>query len=76
MPLTTPPMAMVSEARPQRFPFNDSPAEMVRSMAPGSVIVDLAAETGGNCELSVAGEIVVADSRLAAARRGHDSSGS
>jgi NAD(P) transhydrogenase subunit alpha len=34
-------------------------AEMVESMKPGSVIVDLAAEQGGNCELSVAGEIVV-----------------
>ena len=32
---------------------------MVRSMKPGSVIVDLAAETGGNCELTVAGETVV-----------------
>jgi NAD(P) transhydrogenase subunit alpha len=32
--------------------------ETVRQMAPGSVIVDLAAETGGNCELTVAGEIV------------------
>ncbi len=30
-------------------------------MAPGSVIVDLAAETGGNCELTVAGETVVSD---------------
>jgi NAD(P) transhydrogenase subunit alpha len=29
-------------------------AEMVRSMRPGSVIVDLAAETGGNCELTQA----------------------
>ena len=28
-------------------------------MAAGSVIVDLAAETGGNCELTVAGETVV-----------------
>ena len=28
-------------------------------MAPGSVIVDLAAETGGNCELTEAGETVV-----------------
>jgi len=28
-------------------------------MAPGSVIVDLAAETGGNCELTRPGEIVV-----------------
>lgn len=33
-------------------------ADMVRSMRPGSVIVDLAAETGGNCELTVAGETV------------------
>lgn len=31
---------------------------MVDSMAPGSVIVDLAAETGGNVEGSVAGEVV------------------
>lgn len=31
---------------------------MVKSMKPGSVIVDLAVETGGNCELSKAGEIV------------------
>jgi H+-translocating NAD(P) transhydrogenase subunit alpha len=33
-------------------------AEMVRTMRPGSVIVDLAAETGGNCELTRVGEIV------------------
>ncbi len=32
--------------------------EMVRGMKPGSVIVDLAAEQGGNCSLSRAGEIV------------------
>ena len=32
---------------------------MVKAMRPGSVIVDLAAETGGNCELTVAGETVV-----------------
>jgi len=31
---------------------------MVRSMRPGSVIVDLAAEQGGNCALTQAGEIV------------------
>jgi len=30
---------------------------MVEGMRPGSVIVDLAAESGGNCELSVPGEI-------------------
>jgi NAD(P) transhydrogenase subunit alpha len=34
-------------------------AEMVRSMKPGSVIIDLAAEGGGNCELSVPGKTVV-----------------
>ncbi|WCL53959.1 Re/Si-specific NAD(P)(+) transhydrogenase subunit alpha [Gimibacter soli] len=33
-------------------------AEMVKSMRPGSVIVDLAVEAGGNCELSKPGEIV------------------
>jgi len=31
-------------------------AEMVKNMAPGSVIVDLASERGGNCELTVPGE--------------------
>lgn len=34
-------------------------AEMVKGMAPGSVILDLAAERGGNCELTRAGESVV-----------------
>lgn len=34
-------------------------AEMVRAMRPGSVVVDLAAEYGGNCELTVAGETIV-----------------
>ena len=33
--------------------------QAVRNMKPGSVIVDLAAETGGNCELTEAGETVV-----------------
>jgi len=33
--------------------------EMVKSMKQGSVIVDMAAEQGGNCELTVPGEIVV-----------------
>jgi NAD(P) transhydrogenase subunit alpha len=32
---------------------------MVQSMKPGSVIYDLAAETGGNCTLTVPGEVVV-----------------
>jgi NAD(P) transhydrogenase subunit alpha len=34
-------------------------AEMVKSMKPGSVIVDMAAEQGGNCELTVPGQAVV-----------------
>ncbi len=33
--------------------------EMVASMKPGSVIIDLAAEAGGNCEATVPGEMVV-----------------
>jgi H+-translocating NAD(P) transhydrogenase subunit alpha len=41
--------------------------EMVASMRPGSVIVDLAAEAGGNCEASVPGETVDVDGvRIAA----------
>jgi len=35
--------------------------EMVAAMRPGSVIVDLAASGGGNCELTVPGERVVSD---------------
>ena len=34
-------------------------ASAVRAMKPGAVIVDLAAETGGNCELTKAGETVI-----------------
>lgn len=33
-------------------------ADMVKGMAPGSVIVDLASERGGNCELTRMGEVV------------------
>lgn len=33
-------------------------AKMVESMKPGSIIVDLAVESGGNCELAVAGQVV------------------
>jgi len=36
-------------------------AEMVRAMRDGSVVVDLAAEQGGNCELTEPGEVVVRD---------------
>ncbi len=35
-------------------------ASMVESMRPGSVIVDMAAEQGGNCELTKPGEVVTA----------------
>ena len=34
-------------------------AEMVQSMKPGSIIVDMAAEQGGNCELTEPGKVVV-----------------
>jgi NAD(P) transhydrogenase subunit alpha len=36
-------------------------ADMVRGMKPGAVIVDLAAETGGNCELTKPGETVLSN---------------
>ena len=35
--------------------------DMVEGMAPGSVIVDMAAETGGNCELTVKDEKIVTE---------------
>jgi len=37
-----------------------APPEAVEGMRPGSMIVDLAAETGGNCELTEPGETIVA----------------
>ena len=37
------------------------PASAVRAMRPGSVIVDLASETGGNCELTEPGREIVVD---------------
>jgi NAD(P) transhydrogenase subunit alpha len=36
-------------------------ADMVRTMKPGSVIVDMAVESGGNCELSEKGQTVIKD---------------
>ena len=49
-----------------QIPGRDAPrlitAEMVKHMRPGSVIVDLAAESGGNCELTRGGETVQAGS--------------
>jgi NAD(P) transhydrogenase subunit alpha len=45
-----------------QIPGRDAPrlitADMVAGMKPGAVIVDLAAESGGNCELTKAGETV------------------
>ena len=35
--------------------------DMVDSMKPGSVIVDLAAETGGNAETTVPGQVITTD---------------
>ena len=47
------------------IPNRDAPelwtTDMVKSMKPGSVIVDLAAEKGGNCKLTVLDEKVVTD---------------
>ncbi|MCY4307923.1 MAG: Re/Si-specific NAD(P)(+) transhydrogenase subunit alpha [Rhodobacteraceae bacterium] len=39
-------------------------ADMVEAMKPGSVIVDLAAEKGGNCDLTKPGEKIVADNKV------------
>ncbi len=47
------------------IPGRDAPVlwtkDMVEAMKPGSVIVDLAAERGGNCELTRADEKIVSD---------------
>jgi NAD(P) transhydrogenase subunit alpha len=37
------------------------PAEMVGLMKPGSVVVDLAAEQGGNCDLTVPNEVITSE---------------
>lgn len=47
------------------IPGRDAPklwlADMVAAMKPGSVVVDLAAERGGNCDLTLANEKIVSD---------------
>ncbi|WP_432349409.1 Re/Si-specific NAD(P)(+) transhydrogenase subunit alpha (plasmid) [Shinella yambaruensis] len=47
------------------IPGRDAPklwlADMVAAMKPGSVVVDLAAERGGNCDLTVADQKIVSD---------------
>ena len=51
-------VVITTAAVPGRAAPKIIPASAVEAMRPGSVIVDLAAETGGNCELTVPGEIV------------------
>jgi NAD(P) transhydrogenase subunit alpha len=51
-------VVITTAAVPGRAAPRIIPASAVEAMRPGSVIVDLAAETGGNCELTVPGEIV------------------
>jgi len=52
-------VVITTAAVPGRAAPKIIPASAVKAMRPGSVIVDLAAESGGNCELTVPGEIVV-----------------
>jgi len=52
-------VVITTAAVPGRAAPRIIPASAVQAMRPGSVIVDLAAETGGNCELTVPGEIAV-----------------
>ncbi|HEY3543866.1 MAG TPA: Re/Si-specific NAD(P)(+) transhydrogenase subunit alpha [Gaiellaceae bacterium] len=54
-------VVITTAAVPGRAAPKIIPATAVRAMRPGSVIVDLAAETGGNCELTVPGEVVERD---------------
>ena len=51
-------VVITTAAVPGRAAPKIIPASAVRAMRPGSVIVDLAAETGGNCELTQPGDVV------------------
>ena len=51
-------VVITTAAVPGRAAPKIIPASAVKAMRPGSVIVDLAAETGGNCELTQPGEVV------------------
>jgi NAD(P) transhydrogenase subunit alpha len=51
-------VVVTTAAVPGRAAPRIIPAAAVAAMRPGSVIVDLAADTGGNCELTAPGEIV------------------
>jgi len=52
-------VVITTAAVPGRAAPRIIPASAVGAMRPGSVIVDLAADTGGNCELTEPGEVVV-----------------
>jgi NAD(P) transhydrogenase subunit alpha len=54
-------VVITTAAVPGRAAPKILPASAVRAMRTGSVIVDLAADTGGNCELTQPGEIVTRD---------------
>jgi NAD(P) transhydrogenase subunit alpha len=54
-------VVITTAAIPGRAAPRIIPASAVRAMRTGSVIVDLAADTGGNCELTQPGEIAVSD---------------
>jgi NAD(P) transhydrogenase subunit alpha len=54
-------VVITTAAVPGRAAPKIIPASAVRAMRPGSVIVDLAADTGGNCELTEPGSIVERD---------------
>ena len=51
-------VVITTAAVPGRAAPKIIPASAVRAMRPGSVIVDLAADTGGNCELTEPGSVV------------------
>ena len=52
-------VVVTTAAVPGRAAPKIIPASAVKAMRPGSVIVDLAADTGGNCELTQPGEVAV-----------------
>jgi NAD(P) transhydrogenase subunit alpha len=54
-------VVITTAAVPGRAAPRILPASAVRAMRVGSVIVDLAADTGGNCELTVPGEVISSD---------------
>jgi NAD(P) transhydrogenase subunit alpha len=54
-------VVITTAAVPGRAAPKIIPASAVRAMRPGAVIVDLASDTGGNCELTQPGEIVQVD---------------